>query len=103
MHVQPYAPPLSDLELAWDITCRVLQEGHPGTRMPALCMMACIVSRYPAGPLQDLAEDMLATFIAEADASPDEVELIRYFRASGFQPDVEPAFWQPAPDVRREG
>lgn len=82
MQAETYAPPLPDLELAWEITSRVLREGGTETRMPALCLMACIVAKYPLGMLQDLAEDMLATFIAEAKASADEIELIRYFRAS---------------------
>ena len=82
MSALQYAPPLSDLDLAWDITSRVLQEGAEDTRMPALCLMACIVSKYPLGVLQDLAEDMLSTFIAEARPTPDEIDLIRYFRAS---------------------
>jgi hypothetical protein len=85
MHVEPYAPPLTDLELAWDITSRVLREGGKDTRMPALCLMACIVAKYPLGLLRDLAEDMLATFIAEAQATADEIEVIRYFRASETQ------------------
>jgi hypothetical protein len=50
--------------------------------MPALCLMACIVAKYPFGVLQDLAEDMLATFISEAKATAEEIDLIRYFRAS---------------------
>jgi hypothetical protein len=82
MPVTQYAPPLSDLDLAWEITSRVLREGAADTRMPALCLMACIVAKYPLGVLQDLAEDMLATFISDAKASPEEIDLIRYYRAS---------------------
>lgn len=82
MSALQYAPPLSDLDLAWEITSRVLREGGEDTRMPALCLMACIVAKYPLGILQDLAEDMLSTFIAEAKATAEEIDLIRYFRAS---------------------
>jgi hypothetical protein len=82
MSALQYAPPLSDLDLAWEITSRVLHEGAEDTRMPALCLMACIVAKYPFGVLQDLAEDMLATFISEAKATAEEIDLIRYFRAS---------------------
>jgi hypothetical protein len=77
-----YAPPLEDLELAWEVTSDVFVEADCDTRLHALCLMACIVSKYPQGQLQDLAEDMLSTFIAEADVSADQLELIRYFRTS---------------------
>ncbi|WP_272874754.1 hypothetical protein [Roseomonas marmotae] len=42
--------------------------------------MARTVKAYPAGELQDWAEDRLAALIGQLDLTADELELVRYFR-----------------------
>ncbi|MBO1076224.1 hypothetical protein IAI58_09070 [Roseomonas marmotae] len=68
-----------------EITGGVIQEGDLHSRITALCMMAYVVSRYPEGPLQELAEDMLASYIAEARVTPEDVAVIRHFRMAELQ------------------
>lgn len=69
------------LDRAWRATLRVFLEASPETRMPALCMMASIASRYPAGPQQEAAEAKLTSVLQALDLSAEELSLIRYFQA----------------------
>ncbi|MDB5369090.1 MAG: hypothetical protein JWP20_648 [Roseomonas sp.] len=80
MYGSQHTPPLNDLKDALDITGRVIQEGDHHAKVTGLCMMAHIVSKYPPGLLQDLAEDMLSSFIFEAGVSSEDIVLIRHFR-----------------------
>jgi hypothetical protein len=69
------------LDKAWRATLRVFLEASPETRMPTLCMMASIASRYPAGRQQEAAQARLASVLQTLDLSADELSLIRYFQA----------------------
>jgi hypothetical protein len=69
------------LDKAWRATLQIFLEARPETRMPALCMMTSIASRYPDGPQQEAAEAKLASVLQALDLSADELSLIGYFQA----------------------
>jgi hypothetical protein len=63
-----------------DIVGTALTAGRPENRVPSLCMMALIVSQFPVGDLQDAAEDILCSFIAEVKPSLEDLAEVRRIR-----------------------
>ncbi|MFC7553462.1 hypothetical protein ACFQU7_16200 [Pseudoroseomonas wenyumeiae] len=74
---------LKKCECALDLVSNVIAEGDSVTRLWGLRVMALVVANFPPGPLQDSAEDILSSFIAEARLSPAELESVRKVRCTG--------------------
>jgi hypothetical protein len=74
---------LETCELALDLVSDVIAEGDAITRLWGLRVMALVVANFPAGSLQDSAEDILSTFIAEADLDQVELASVRDVRCTG--------------------
>lgn len=72
---------IADLDAYLEIIGSVLTAGKEDSRLPSLCMMALIVREFPPGDLQDAAENILCTYIAEVRPSPEELAEVRYARA----------------------
>lgn len=69
--------------LAMDVVGDVIAEGDENTRLWALRVMALVVARFPDGSLQDRAEDILSSFLAEAKLSEDDLASVREVRCTG--------------------
>lgn len=74
---------LENCELALDLVGDVIAEGDATTRLWALRVMALVVANFPAGALQDSAEDILSSFIAEVGPDQAQLESIRQVRRTG--------------------
>jgi hypothetical protein len=72
---------IADLDAYMEIVGSVLTAGKEESRLPSLCMMALIVREFPPGDLQDAAENILCTYIAEVRPSPEEMAEVRAARA----------------------
>jgi hypothetical protein len=72
---------IAELDAYLEIVGSVLTAGKEENRLPSLCMMALIVHEFPPGDMQDAAEDILCTYIAEVKPSHEELAEVRYARA----------------------
>jgi hypothetical protein len=80
----------TDLDFAMQVARRSFSAIRPEAKLTALCMVALIVSRYPPGDRQEEVEDELAACIAETPLTPDELEVVRRFRADGLGYEEDP-------------
>jgi hypothetical protein len=60
----------------------VIVEGDAVARSVALCLLALLVDRFPTIDLQERAEDMLASFLADYPAGPELRATIGRLRAT---------------------
>ncbi len=58
-------PSLDDLVQGLGMLEDVIAEGDPVARSVALCLLALLIDRFPTVDLQERAEDMLASFLAD--------------------------------------
>lgn len=79
----------AELDFALAEAERSLDASPSGARFTSLCLMAVIVARYPAGDLQDEAEDRLSAAIARCSLGHDDLAVIRRFRLDGLQADMK--------------
>jgi len=77
----------AELDYAMGFAERGFAAEPPEARLTTLCLMAVIVSRYPPGPWQEEAEDRLAALLGQASLSPEELSILRQFRAHGLRVD----------------
>lgn len=64
-------PSLSDLVQALEMLEEVIAEGDAIARSVALCLLAMLIDRFPTVDLQDRAEDMLASLMADDPAGTE--------------------------------
>jgi hypothetical protein len=74
----------ADLNFALSVAERSFDDAPAQVRFTSLCLMAVIVSRYSPGDAQDLAEDRLSAALSRISPSPDDLDVIRRFRADGL-------------------
>jgi hypothetical protein len=71
------------LEFALELVCDVVAEGDENTKLWGLRVMALVVWQCPVGAIQDAAEDILSSFIAEAGLNGSAIASIRRVRITG--------------------
>jgi hypothetical protein len=78
---QPYLRhSVTDLDAYLQIIGSVITDGSRDSGIGALNLMALVVRWFPPGGMQDAAEDILSSYIAEVKPNPDELEHIRRMR-----------------------
>jgi hypothetical protein len=71
---------LMDLNAAMDVCGELMRSRIPAIQVAGLHLMALSVGRYPPGLLQDLAEDILSSCIADLEPSAAVVGDLRTIR-----------------------
>ncbi|MDJ0387811.1 hypothetical protein QMO56_06770 [Roseomonas sp. E05] len=81
----------AELDYAMGVAERGFAAEPPAAQFTTLCLMAVIVSRYPPGPCQEEAEDRLCGLLGQVSLTPEELAMLRRFRAQGLQVDARRA------------
>jgi hypothetical protein len=71
---------VTELDAYLQIIGNVITDGSRDAGIGALNMMALVVRNFPPGDMQDAAEDILCSYIAEVKPSSDELDQIRRMR-----------------------
>jgi FimV-like protein len=73
---------LGDLVQALEMLEEVIAEGDTVARAVALCLLALLIDRFPTVDLQERAEDMLASFLADYSTGAELRATIGRLRAT---------------------
>lgn len=82
----PQGPTLDDLLHGLQMLEEVIVEGDALARSVALCLLALLIDRFPTRDLQECAEDMLSSFLADSPVGPDLLATIGRLRTGTMRP-----------------